>query len=132
MPSRRQFCFLVLCCLLLTGCSYTPGSDRSYGSVKLMLTSSGKPLTAGFVQFTDPADGKSSGVMIDENGLAEIDEVVTGRYQVLVLPPTPEPGQPDLSFENTGMIPEKYQKLQQTPLQVTIEEGSNELSFDLL
>ncbi|HBN74365.1 MAG TPA: hypothetical protein DD473_00800 [Planctomycetaceae bacterium] len=114
---------------MISGCAPTPGSSRPTGAVKVRVTIEGAEITTGLVQFTNSANGISSAAELDVEGTASLSDVVVGSYQVVIIPPSPEPGDPELMDYNN--IPERYRSFNTTPLTAEVTSGDNKFEFAL-
>ncbi|QDT78151.1 hypothetical protein Mal35_15820 [Gimesia maris] len=119
--------------LLLYGCS-TADSQEQLASVKVSVSSGGKPVKTGTVQMTIPGEGVYSAAVLDQAGQGEMEDVKTGEYTVFVTPP------PIPAPHATGMIvkqkphpeiPTQVRSEKTSPLKAKVTSGKNEFHFEL-
>jgi hypothetical protein len=125
------FSFAVMICL--SGCG---GSDRSpQGSVAGIVTVSGEPVTEGEVLLISKITGQSGQGSLTSDGTFRIAALPAGEYVVTISPPVVEypPGGdgPDVAPPVTSKIPKKFWSDTSSDLVVQVQEGSNDLSWEL-
>ena len=135
---RRMWCDLFLMATLIL-CSGCEGSDVVKAGVKGYVKFDGKPLAEGRIMFEPTAgtQGPVAGAAII-NGAYEVptSQGVTVGKNLVRINATKLSGKKikssvsnDMLDETVEAIPEKYNT--KTSLEQVIEEGSNELEFDL-
>ncbi|MDB5336145.1 MAG: hypothetical protein JWN70_1764 [Planctomycetaceae bacterium] len=125
---------LILSAMTLGGCGGTEEKPR--GKVAVTVTFDGTPVTEGQVNLQSTTTGEGGGGALNGSGVAEIPNVAEGSYIVTVTPPIvivapTEPGKgppPPKEFAN---IPEKFRKMDTSPLKADIVDTANDYSFDL-
>lgn len=137
--SYRELLAGAVCCLalcLLSGCGGGAEAVPS-GTVVGTVTSNGKPLGQGVINFTSSTTGTGVYIEMQPDGTYELPSAIpAGEYRVFFSTPNlgdvppPEPGQaapPNVLKD----VPEKYQSEQTTDLQVQVKEGANTFDFEL-
>jgi hypothetical protein len=137
MTSDRAAAILTAAVLLTAGCS-RPDLGVATGTV----TSGGRPVARGIVQFESRADGRAYIAPLDEDGRFRFQVAAgyglpPGPYAVAVKPPTTLPS---LTFvppletkpEDYPEIPHRYHGPATSGLAVEVQAGANEpFRFDL-
>lgn len=124
---------VVFGCGLLLGCS----SGVKYGDLKGKVTFKGKPVREGIVNLMNPTEGGSAEAKLDDEGNYEAKGIVVGDYVVTVSPlmvwKDTDPGKsPPAPVEKPAPdIPFKYRQQGSTPLRAKINEGPNQIDFDM-
>ena len=119
--------------LLLYGCS-TADSQEQVASVKVSVSSGGKPVKTGTVQMTIPGEGVYSAAVLDQAGRGEMVDVKTGEYTVFVTPPPSPPPHATgmiVKQEPHPEIPTQVRSEKTSPLKAKVTSGENEFHFDL-
>ena len=127
---------LSLGCLLLAGCSHTPGSEKPRTDVTVTITENGTPLTEAEVNLVNEDTGEGGGGTLNSEGVATISKVVLGTYTVIILPPDqtvvpPEPGQAAPEVKEYLNIPQKVRDPKTSPFKAKVSKESTEFKFDL-
>ena len=123
--------------LLATGCGK---SGEPVGTVSGKITYQGQPVTEGSVSFNNDRLGASGTGEIQPDGTYQLATqgagLPPGSYKVCIVPPMEEQStssQLAASLEPKEMpdIPQKYRSFQTSDLEATVQEGTNELDFDM-
>jgi hypothetical protein len=139
--SSRSISSLVLLAVLsLTGCQ-KGGSLPNLVAVKGTVTLDGQPLSFGTVSFA-PIDSEgqpATGKIVDGQFtmLTSVDSpgVVPGNYKVRIESVEPlgemSPNPADVTAKPASLIPEKYNSIETSELEVEVTPGMAEVSFEL-
>ncbi|WP_417388441.1 carboxypeptidase-like regulatory domain-containing protein [Gimesia sp.] len=120
------------------GCQGTTTDFGPTGALSGKVTYKGEPVKEGLVQFNNPEKGFGGQAVIDEDGTYTVTNssggLVTGTYQVSVVPPTIEKSfgpdtPPSEVLKEMPNIPQKYHYPKSSGLTVEIKEGEN--TFDI-
>ena len=128
---------LLMMPLLAAGCGVPrPHAGKPRADVVVTITYGGTPVTEGLVDLRNEETGEGGGGELNRQGIAVIPGVVLGSYTVTVVPRPPivVPGDEARATppaEDAPNIPEKFRIAATSPLRATVEEGSNQLTFDL-
>lgn len=123
---------LLLSVCFLWGCG--SGVDKKVGSVRVVVTHDGEPVTEGSVQMVIAGEGKGAFGDLDATGAVSFENVETGNYTVAVYPPAPpepDPEKPSPPAKEYTNIPERFRSEATSPLKAEVKEGANEFQFDL-
>lgn len=118
---------------VLTGCGPSE-PEKVIGTVTLIVTYDGKPVTEGSVNMIEIGTSKSATGSLNETGTVKMENVEVGNYTVSILPPPPPPADPDqppAPMKKYDSIPQKFRSETTTPLKAEVKEGANEFQFDL-
>ena len=114
--------------VMLTGCGGGDGNVATTGTVTMV----GKPLTKGFVQFSD-LNGQTAVGNLDAEGRFEVRSSRTesgmkpGKYQVAVVAWEVEP---DMDVEGVPMVDPTFMNPNTSPLEAEVtEDGDNTFEF---
>lgn len=128
---------LTIGCGLTAGCARrAPHAEKPRADVTVAITYDGEPVTAGRVDLNDEQTGLGGGAELDDSGTATISRIVQGTYTVTVKPPMPDPealapGEPPPEPAEFPEIPERYRRIDTSPLEMTVEGERRRFSFDL-
>ena len=130
-PPLSSLLSLLFSLLLLSGCG-SPYDATVSGNVTL----DGQPLTKGSVSFHPVADGPVANGTIAGDGSYTVTTgtdtgLPPGDYKVTVVATDPPPPGDE---ETPGILltPEKYNRVDTTPLQFTINAGGNEINLPIV
>lgn len=124
---------LLLAICFLIGCGSST-SDKTVGSVKVVVTFGDEPITEGAIEMVVVGEGKGAFGDLDSSGTVHLTDVEVGNYTVSVVPPAapdPDPSKPLAPVKEYTNIPIKFRTETTSPLKATVVEGSNEFKFDL-
>jgi hypothetical protein len=120
--------------LCLFGCR---GKEPPSGEVSGKVTFEGKPVTEGMIFFQNPETGASAEAQLTRDGTYTLGTPLpTGEYRVYLMPlierrqvdgKGPVVGEPKAAPD----IPEKYRTIGSTELRATVNEGKNDLNFNM-
>ncbi|QDV70813.1 hypothetical protein Poly24_45460 [Rosistilla carotiformis] len=113
------------------GCDHEPDYLHPGEAVSITILSGGQPVPAGQLNLS----GQGGGATLDPQGVASLEHVPYGTYQVTLLPPEvdpvpPEPGSAPSAVATPTPFPKKFASAKTTPLSITVAEGT-ENSFTL-
>jgi hypothetical protein len=136
MRVRVLFGVLGLGAMLALGCSGDSKGSTVKGKVTLNGTAVGGARVSFLLTGGDPKAPTGYGAVSEEDGSYTITGVKAGTYKVAVtklvakpgakLPEGVDPEQIEQSGQGVNIMPQEYQAAADSPLNVTIKEGTNE------
>ncbi len=127
------FNFIAVCALLCLGCARISEDLPETVPVTGTVTYQSKPVPGANVMFY-PEEGRKPAVgTTDENGVYSLttfekgDGAIPGTHTVTVT----AYDSTDQGASMASLVPEKYASPTASPLQVTVEQGSNEIPLEL-
>ncbi|HEY7308425.1 MAG TPA: hypothetical protein VH643_03580 [Gemmataceae bacterium] len=146
---RALVCLTAVCCLTL---ACLPGCGKSKGTVKGKVSFRNIPLTKGTIAFVDAKGSTTSGT-IKADGTYVVGNIPVGDVTITIQTPKPmmggvaiegkrppgmsmpkemiPPGHQDESSVRVVPAPEKYNKVETSPLKFTVQSGNQEHNVEL-
>lgn len=131
------FVFALMLAVALPGCG---GSDMKIGAVSGKVTFRGQPVTEGTVSFINADAGAGAEAKLGTDGTYAVETpdggLPVGTYAVSITPPLylddSDPKTPPSWVEKkVANIPQKYRSHYKSGLTATVQEGDNDVPFDL-
>lgn len=130
-PGKLAVSALVLTMCVAAGCRQSATWEMC--SVAGTVTYQGKPVTDGFVVFTNAKTGVTHSGRLDEQGRYSIPELPVGEYKVHLGDPPP-PG-PESSESGAPLkpldVPPRLKSPETSSLSAKLSPGKNRLDFNL-
>lgn len=131
----RRTCAGLMFAMVLAAVGCGSGTNRApTGQVAGKVTYKGQPLPAGDVNLYSKERGVGAIGKLESTGTFSISgPVEVGTYAVYVVPPSPGPPEPGkVAPKVTSNIPKKAQDAATSGLSVTVKEGKNDFTIDVL
>ncbi len=116
---------------LWVGC--TKRAVRETCTVEGTVTYQGKPLTGGFIVFSNLEAGIVQSAQLEPDGRYRLPEIPVGEYRVYFGdPPPPGPDETGPSVERVPLpIPQQYKSQDTSQLSAKLTAGTNKVDFNL-
>jgi hypothetical protein len=124
---------LVVLSLLLFGTGCTKRTTRVTCSVEGTVSYQGKPISGGFIVFSNLEAGILQSARLEADGRYRLGEIPVGEYKVYFGdPPPPGPEETAPTADRSPLpIPQQYKSPETSQLTATLNSGTNKLNFDL-
>lgn len=117
-----------LLALAAVGC----GGGQTTGKIEGQVLYKGKPVQRGEINLRFPERGIGLVVPIEGGTFKVAEPIATGTYAVHLSPPRVEPGPLGKAPNKAAApVPRKYQDPRTSNLQVTVQQGKNEVKLEL-
>jgi len=113
------------------GC--TKRTVREMCSVEGTVTYQGKPVSGGFIVFSNLEAGIVQSAQLESDGRYRLPEIPVGEYKVYFGdPPPPGPDETSPSVERSPLpIPQQYKSQDTSQLTAKLTSGTNKVDFNL-
>lgn len=114
--------------VMVGGCTPQPTT----GTVSGMVTLDGEPYSDAALMFVDLTSGQAANAEIEPGGTFKVEQPMrVGTYKVYLAPPAVEETAEPAAVTMDAAVAEKYWNESTTDLEITVEEGENDVKIEL-